>query len=344
MKKSVDLAVGFVALLAVSAAVSAQAEAYDRVLGEAEALVVEGNYRNAIKAFNKAQKLAGEPTFECCRGLANAFNQTGAYKDGVASARKALPLARNPVEEVQIYNLLGIGLYSGGSARKAQLEEAVSAFGKILEIAESLPANRRGGINLARYSLGLSLLKLERDEEGVAVLKEFLAASPTGPEARTARSYVDNPMRARVPMMPELEVVTLDGSLLTSGDLLGKVVVLDFWGTWCPPCVASIPHLKKLAHRSEKRPLVVVSVSNDGDGDMLRGFVAEHGMSWPQVWDKDHRLVREVFQIAGYPTFIVVDHKGEIVFRDSGWGPEIESQLDSWVARALRAAKKAGKS
>jgi thiol-disulfide isomerase/thioredoxin len=47
--------------------------------------------------------------------------------------------------------------------------------------------------------------------------------------------------------LPELELVTLDGNHLTSADFRGKVVLLDFWGTWCPPCVASIPHPRALA-------------------------------------------------------------------------------------------------
>ncbi len=343
MLRSIDLAVALMALAFVAAVAPAQTGAYDRALEGAETLVLERDYKSAIKAFRKAQKLAGGPTFECCRGLANAFIQTGAYRDGIDSAREALALAGEPVERLQAYNLLGIGLFAGGSAKKAQLAESITAFEKILEITESLPPERRGSTNLARYSLGVSLLKLERDEAGVAMLRQFLAASPGGPEARMARSYIARPLAARVPLMPELEVVTLDGELLTSEDLLGKVVLLDFWGTWCSPCVASIPHLQQLSRRSEKKPLVVVSVSNDGDGEMLRSFVAEHGMDWPQVWDEDHKLMREIFQIEHFPTFILVDHTGQIVFRDSGWGDEIERQLDSRIAGALRAAKKAGK-
>lgn len=66
-------------------------------------------------------------------------------------------------------------------------------------------------------------------------------------------------------------------------------------------------------------------------------------MTWPQVWDEDHRLTREVFKVSRFPTHILIDHDGEIVYRQSGWGTGLQNSLDSRIARALRAAKKAGK-
>ena len=343
-RNAITIAVVLAALTSVPTVASAETKTYAEALEEAEGLVLERDYKSAIKAFKKAQKVAGEPTYECCFGLADSYIKIGAHKNAVTSAREALKLARSTGEQLFAYNLLGIGLFANGSAGKPQLEEAVGAFEKILEITESLPPENRGGTNLVRYSLGVSLLKLERDEEGVAALKEFLATEPSGTEARVAQSYVANPLRARVPLIPDFEVVTLDGEYLTSEDLLGKVVLIDFWGTWCPPCVASIPHLQKLSRRSAKSPFVLLSVSNDGDGEMLRRFVEEHEMTWPQVWDEDRKLVRELFQVSRYPTFIVVDHEGEIVYRQSGWGTGIERDLDAQIAKALRAAKKAGKS
>lgn len=262
--KSVNLAVvALIALSLIAAPVSAQTEAYHQALEEAETLVLERDYKSAIKAYKKAQKLAGEPTYECCYGLANAFINVGAYKNGVESVREALSLARDVGQELRAYNLLGIGLFAGGGADEARLEQAVEAFEKVLEITRGLSPGQQGATNLARYNLGVSLLKLGRDDEGIAVLNDFLAADPTCPEAETARAYVDNPLRARVALMPEFEVVTLDGEYLTSEELAGKVVLLDFWGTWCAPCVAAIPHLKRLSRRSEKSPFVLLSISND---------------------------------------------------------------------------------
>ena len=59
-------------------------------------------------------------------------------------------------------------------------------------------------------------------------------------------------------MLPSLELVTLQGDYITNDDLSGKVVLFDFWGTWCAPCRDSIPSLKGLVERSKNLPLVVV--------------------------------------------------------------------------------------
>ena len=153
----------------------------------------------------------------------------------------------------------------------------------------------------------------------------------------------DGGWRSAKDALPAFEAVTLEGERLTNESFAGKVLLIDFWGTWCPPCVASIPHLQTLHERSEKDPFVLLSISNDHDGDVLKDFVAEHDMAWPQVWDEDRELTRRVFRINRYPTFVLVGHDGKVRYQQSGWGSQVEHQLDTEVERAIRAAKKATK-
>ncbi|MCP3959960.1 MAG: TlpA family protein disulfide reductase [bacterium] len=153
----------------------------------------------------------------------------------------------------------------------------------------------------------------------------------------------DSAARRAKDALPAFEAVTLEGERLSQGSFAGTVLLIDFWGTWCPPCVASIPHLQTLHERSEKDPFVLLSISNDHDGDALRSFVAKHDMNWPQVWDEDRELTRRIFRISRYPTFVVVGHDGKVRYQQSGWGSEVERQLDAEVGRAIRAAKKAAK-
>lgn len=311
----------------------AQEGEYQQALMRAEALAERDDHTNAIKAFNKAQKLAGLATFACSYGLSRSFTKTGDFKRGIESARRALDLAQEPAEEAAAWHQLGMALYQGSSS-PARLEEAVEAFSRVLELSE-------GKAPTARLNLGMALLKLEHDEEGVAVLQDFLATAPEGPAAEQARSFIKEPRRARVDLVPDFEVTTLQGDVFTSEDLRGKAVLIDFWGTWCAPCVASIPHLQRLHRRYQDAPFVVLSISNDRDEDVLREFIAEKEMVWHQVWDQTHQLTQRLFQIDGYPTFLVVDHEGVVIYRGSGWSEAMGREIDTLVARAIRRAKKA---
>ncbi len=329
----------FVSFAAVATA-EGQTDSYDQMLEKAAMLAREESYKGAIKAYRKAEKLAGRPTYECCYGLANAYIQLGERRKGIDKVRQSLPLAQGVWSQLRAYNLLGLGLFAKGRDN-TRLEEAIEAFERVMELTRKLPPEQQNSTNLARYNLGVALLKLGRDEEGVATLQEFLAVGPTAPEAETARLLIEHPLRARFSPMPVFEAANLTGGQLTSVDLQGKVVLLDFWATWCGPCVAAIPYLRQLNQRTESDRFVVVSISSESRAD-LRTFVRKHGMTWPQVWDKTSQLSKGVFRVGGIPTYILVDHAGLMVYRESGWTPRIQSELDSQIEQALRAAEKTG--
>jgi thioredoxin-like negative regulator of GroEL len=304
-------------------------------LEEAQGLLEEDKHNEAVKAFKEADKLAGGSCVECRIGLARAFNKLGAHKEALKNVDAILKAATDPNDLVAAYNEQGVASVALAGQDPAQLEQAVQAFRKVLELSG-------GKINAARFNLGFTLLRLSRDEEGVAILKEYLEKDPSGGNAEIAKDLIANPLRARKRLVPEFEVVTLEGEYLTSADVQGKVLLLDFWGTWCAPCVAAVPSLRSLARRMEKDPFVLVSVSTDIHEATLREFVAKHQMSWPQVWDKQHAFSRKC-KVEGYPTYMLVSHEGEIVYLVRGWGEGIERDLMAKVSSAIRAARKSVK-
>lgn len=165
-----------------------------------------------------------------------------------------------------------------------------------------------------------------------------VAADPPVPVAKDSAS----PLVPVKRLMPSFEAVTLAGDSLTSKDVQGKVLLVDFWGTWCAPCVAAVPGLRSLSRRMEKEPFVLLSVSTDPDEKTLRDFVTEHQMTWPQVWDERHQLARK-FRVEGYPTYILVNHEGEIIYLVRGWREAVERELSARVSAAIQAAKKSAK-
>ena len=82
----------------------------------------------------------------------------------------------------------------------------------------------------------------------------------------------------------DFTVVDTTGKTITSRHLRGKVVVIDFWATWCPPCLTAVPHLKELYSQYHDKGLEIVGFSTDTSRSDLENFVKRNGISWPQVW------------------------------------------------------------
>lgn len=139
----------------------------------------------------------------------------------------------------------------------------------------------------------------------------------------------------------DFAVKTLDGKLLSSRSLLGKVVLLDFWGTWCPPCVSAVPSLRDLSRDMKGEPFVLVSIAVEEDDGPVRQFVKKNRMDWPQVWDGNASFARQS-GISRFPTYVLVSHDGKVLNTVVGTSRGVERRLRAQVETAIEAAKKAG--
>lgn len=171
---------------------------------------------------------------------------------------------------------------------------------------------------------------------GIAILCLLAAALPAAAQAPSNR------MGPQVgDLAPAFSLETLDGKTLTRDNLKGKVVVLDFWATWCVPCLRALPELKDLKKKNASQPLVVVSVSVDDNKKAVEEFVRGHAMDWPQVWDAGMNATVGLFRVQNFPTYIVIGADGRIVTRAQGWSPgRTAMQINSAVERSLKEARK----
>lgn len=111
---------------------------------------------------------------------------------------------------------------------------------------------------------------------------------------------------------PDFELSDLDGRKVKLSDYRGKVVVLNFWATWCPPCVQEMPSLTRLHESLGPRGVTVVTVSVDEDEQALRRFVANHGVRVPVLRDPG-RTVSNRYQTYKYPETYILDRQGRLV-------------------------------
>ena len=134
------------------------------------------------------------------------------------------------------------------------------------------------------------------------------------------------------------EKTALDGSSFQLSDQKGKYVLMDFWGTWCQPCIASLPKLREVNASYAEKGLVTLSVAYDDDIGMVRKGVAEHQLDWINIFqarkDKDKNTITNLFKVSGFPTLILIDPNGKIVFRLSGFRPEKYSELIAILDKA----------
>jgi peroxiredoxin len=293
-----------------------------------------GKYKDAVRTFKEADKLTNGSCAECRLWLAKALDKVGAYKDGLKNLDSVQGMTTNPAILVGAYNERGLALVALAEGDPKRLEPAAEAFRKALDLSE-------GKVNAIRFSLGVTLLQMSRDAEGVALLKEYLAKGPGAADAEVARKLVANPLRARKKIV-DFELTTLTGEHLTAEGLRGKVLFLDFWGTWCPPCVASVSSLRSLSQQLKDEPFELISISTDTDERALREFIAKKQMDWPQVWDQGQAFTRQC-GIHSFPTYVLVSSEGEILHVGSGWGTGTERDINSRVRAALGDLQKSAK-
>ena len=165
----------------------------------------------------------------------------------------------------------------------------------------------------------------------------FLGLLASGLAASAAPLKIGDPT-------PAFNLQTLDGKTITSASLKGKVVLLDFWATWCGPCRKALPELKELLQKNTGKPLVLISVSADEDRKALEEFVHANGMSWPQAWDAKGLVIGGVFGVNNLPSYVVINAEGRIAYVMRGWAPMSTSALLSQaVSSALTTACTADK-
>jgi thiol-disulfide isomerase/thioredoxin len=323
-----------VAVFAALPATYAQDADFDARIRDAETLLARRQYEDALRIYKAANALQDKKSPKALLGMARSYQGLKAHKSAADSCTDALKYAAGDTAlEAEARNLRGVSLFAlGDKPSDKRWTQAEADFRAVMTMGESYP--------VAQYNLGVTLLKQLRDEEGLRELQAFVDRAGSMPEAATARTYIENPRRARENYAPAFSFATMDGEFLSSEDLLGKVVLIDFWATWCAPCVHATPGLARIQRRYKDDPLVILGVSADRDQAPWKAFIEKHALNWTHFYD-DKRMMASRFAVNGYPTYILIDHEGIIQYRQQGWNPNVDSQIDGETRSLIKRAKAA---
>ena len=132
-------------------------------------------------------------------------------------------------------------------------------------------------------------------------------------KAHPASDYLRLEFRMGAPL-PDYDFTDFDGKPRKLSDFRGKYLLIDFWGTWCGPCVAEIPHLKEAYEKYKSRGFEILGMDQDEDPEKVKKFLTDKGITWPQATTASIKdLLDKRFRITAFPTTVLLDPQGKII-------------------------------
>jgi thiol-disulfide isomerase/thioredoxin len=294
------------------------------------------DYNDAIAAYQEANEIAGGKDKGCLRALLELQIKNGDYDDAITTAQAFEAIAITTTEKSYAEASRGRVLFlqaepqSGSQFDHALLNSADAAFKAALAFD---PGN-----SSALFTDGEVLVHLDQNEAARAQFKACLSSiKPDDPIYIRTRRFAENPALALLELAPAFSVTTLDGSTFNLDQMKGRVVLIDFWATWCGPCMEELPQIKQIAKDFAGQPLVILSLSWDEDEQKWKRFVAKNQMTWPQYRDTGHRI-GNLFEVKALPGYFTIDSDGVLTTEMLGGGFDVESRLKQLLDKSKAAA------
>lgn len=244
-------------------------------------------------------------------------------QDAAPAAPAAQPPSGPTADFQALFEKIGAKLQAGQATEEALAEE-IKGFDAILAKYPGQKSDELAMIVFMKARLYLEVFN--NNEKAVAILKQLQADFPETDAAKNMGEVItmlEKQMAAEAALavgkaFPDFAEKDTAGQPLSVAGLKGKVVLVDFWATWCGPCVAELPNVTAAYDKYKGKGFEIVGISLDEDRAALDTFVKEHKMNWPQFFDGlgwKNKLA-EQFGIQSIPATFLLDQKGTIVAKN----------------------------
>jgi thiol-disulfide isomerase/thioredoxin len=283
----------------------------------------------ALESFKKADKQDGGHCLACQKQIVRYAVEFGEWKAAELAAQEMVAGAQGERETAVAHFQFAIVLLQEGMQKHKdeyflrtheQVAKALAAYSNFPD---------------AMFADGRALAYLKQDDAAKARFQEFVKLKTADDiDRQRAVRYISRPELARARMAPPFMVTTIDGKHMAIDDLQGKVVLLDFWATWCEPCIEALPRIRDVAKKFQGQPLVILSVSLDSDEQKWKEYIGKNGMNWPQYRDGGFEgPVAKLFAVTAIPHTFTIDSDGVLQEEHVG-DASIEGKLKKLVAHA----------
>lgn len=138
---------------------------------------------------------------------------------------------------------------------------------------------------------------------------------------------------------PEFSLRDINKQKVSLSDYQGKVVLVNFWATWCGPCQAEMPHLQKMYVELEEQGFVVLSISADNarDASKVKPLIKRNGYTFPVLLDTDSTVLNQYNPESVLPYNILIGRDGNIIWQKASYAPGEEVELRAKIVEALAA-------
>jgi thiol-disulfide isomerase/thioredoxin len=264
---------------------------------------------------------------------------------GRASGEDTSPPAAKPdvtVELKQLVEKTKVKLQAGADT-EAALSEELKEFDALLAEHKNEKTDAVAQVFFMKALLYAEVIQdYDKGEELLKRLKADFPETPTGKyvdkvlaslEQQKEAKKLQSALRPGV-AFPDFNEKDLAGEPLSIARFKGKVVLVDFWATWCGPCVAELPNVLAAYNKYHDKGFEIIGVSLDQNGDDLKSFLKEKGMVWPQYFDGKGwgSKLGQKYGIDSIPATFLLDQEGKIVAKGLR-GPALDAQLAKMLSK-----------